>query len=118
MPEDPITDDENEEDDDETDDYRPRLLMGVEDWEAAFEPYKEHSSDAQTLGCKLGVLRTHLNSQTIKCRQAIKALDLAMEVLFPFTSFHDASFDLFIKYTHTGLTFEEEQMVRALGVKF
>jgi hypothetical protein len=41
-----------------------------------------------------------------------------MEVLFPFTSFHDASFDLFIKYAEGHLSFEEEQMVRALGVKF
>ncbi|HEY4423236.1 MAG TPA: hypothetical protein VGN10_03465 [Pyrinomonadaceae bacterium] len=110
MQEDPITD--------ETDDYRPQLLMDEEDWQVAFEPYEGRPSDALYLGCKLGMLRAYLDAQTIQCRQAIKALDLAMQVLFPFTSFHDASFDLFIKYTHTGLSFEEEQMVRALGVKF
>ena len=56
------------------------------------------------------MLRAYLDVQTIQCRQAIKALDLALEVLFPFTSFHGASFDLFIKHTQVGLTFEEEQM--------
>jgi len=41
-----------------------------------------------------------------------------LETSFPFTSFHDASFDLFIKYTERKLSFAEEEMVRALGVKF
>ena len=46
------------------------------------------------------------------------ALDLAMEVLFPLTQFHDASFNLFLKYSEGKLTFEEEQILGALGVKF
>ena len=95
-----------------------QLLMDEEDWQVAFEPYRGRPSDALTLGCKLGMLRAFLRAQTIQCRQAIRALDLAMEVLFPFTSFNDVSFDLFIKYTDGKLSFEEEQMVTALGVKF
>ena len=101
-----------------TDNHARHLLMDEEDWQIALEPYEGRPIDALTLACKLGMLRAYLDAQTIQCRHAIKALDLAMEVLFPFTSFHDASFDLFIKYTHTGHSFEEEQMVRALGVKF
>lgn len=101
-----------------TDDYTEHLLMDEEDWALAFEPYEGRPRDALTLGCKLGMLRAYLKAQTIQCRQALKALDLALEVLFPLTSFHDASFDLFIKYTQVGLTFEEEQMAKALGVKF
>lgn len=105
-------------DDATTDNLTPQLLMDEEDWEAAFEPYEGRPSDALTLGCKLGMLRAYLDAQTIKCRQAIKALDLALEVLFPFTTFHDASFDLFIRYTEGKLTFDEEQMLNGLGVKF
>jgi len=101
-----------------TDNHTRQLLMDKEDWEVAFKPYEGRPSDALTLGSKLGMLRAYLDAQTIQCRQAIKALDLALEILFPFTSFHDVSFDLFIKYTQVGLTFEEEQMVKALGVKF
>jgi len=39
-----------------------------------------------------------------------------MEVLFPLTDFHKASFDLFLKFADGELTFEEDQMLRALGV--
>ena len=101
-----------------TDNLTPQLLMDEEDWQVAFEPYEGRPSDALTLGCKLGMLRAYLKAQTIQCRQAIKALDLALEILFPFTSFHDASFDLFIKHAEGKLTFEEEQMLNAMGVKF
>ena len=100
-----------------TDNYTDHLLMDHEDWQVAFEPYEGRPSDALTLACKLGMLRAYLKAQTIQCRQAIKALDLALELLFSFTSFHHASFDLFIKYTEGNLTFDEEQMVKALGVK-
>ena len=99
-------------------DPTPEPLVDAEDWVLAFEPYEGHPSDALTLGCNLGILRTYLKAQTIQARQAIEALHLALKILFPFTSFHSASFDLFIKYTELGLTFEEEQMVKALGVQF
>jgi hypothetical protein len=92
--------------------------MDCEDWQVAFEPNEGRPGNALTLASKLGMLRAYLDAQTIQCRQAIKALDLALEVLFPFTSFHGVSFDLFIKHTQVGLTFEEEQMAKALGVKF
>jgi hypothetical protein len=101
-----------------TDDHAQHMLMDAEDWEVAFEPYEGRPSDALTLGCKLGMLRAYLDAQTIKCRHAIKALDLALEVLFPFTSFHATSFDVFIRYTEGKLTFDEEQMLNGLGVKF
>ena len=101
-----------------TDNQTPHLLMDCEDWQIAFEPYEGNPSAALSLGFKLAMLRAYLDAQTIKCRHAIEALDLGMEVLFPHTSFHNASFDLFIRYTEGHLSFEEEQMVRALGVTF
>ena len=58
------------------------------------------------------------DGQLIKPRPVIEALDLAMETLFPYTDFHQASFDLFLRLTDGKLTFEEEQMLNALGVKF
>lgn len=101
-----------------TDNLTPQLSIDADGWEIAFEPYEGHPAEALNLGCKLGSLRSYLKAQTIQCRQAIKALDLALEILFPFTGFHDTSFDLFIKYTEVGLTFEEERMAKALGVEF
>jgi hypothetical protein len=64
------------------------------------------------------LLRAYLDAQTIKCRKVIEALDLALEILFPLTDFHKASFDLFLKYMDGQLTFDEEQMLNALGIKF
>jgi len=40
-----------------------------------------------------------------------------MEVLFRYIDFHKASFEMFLKYTDSELTFDEEQMLKALGVK-
>lgn len=47
----------------------------------------------------------------------METLDEAMQVLFALTEFHDVSFNLFLKFTEGQLTFEEEQMLKALGVK-
>lgn len=70
------------------------------------------------LGFSLAMLRTHLDAQTIKSREAIKVLDQAMEVLFPYSEFHEVSFGLFIRFTEGKLTFDEEHMLNGLGVKF
>jgi len=48
----------------------------------------------------------------------MEALDDAMQVLFGLTEFHDVSFNLFLKFSEGKLSFEEEQMLHALGVKF
>ena len=93
-------------------------LTDVDDWKAAFEPYEDDPSSALSLGFKLAMLRAYLDAQTIKCQHAIEVLDLALEVLFPHTEFHDASFDLFIRLVEGRLTYEEGEMLKALGVNF
>ena len=101
-----------------TDNQTPDLPIDREDWENAFEPYKGHSYAALRLGFNVAILRKELETQMFKSRPVLEALDLAMEVLFPYTSFHEASFGLFIRLTEGKLTFEEEQMLNALGIKF
>lgn len=81
------------------------------------EAYKGDPHAALLLGFNLAVLRTNLDSQLIKCRPVMEALDHGMEALFPYTTFHDASFDLFLRYVDGKLTFDEEQMLSALGIK-
>ena len=93
-------------------------LIDRDDWELAFEPYKEKPYAALRLGWNLAELRTDLDSLLIKSRPVMEALDLGLEVLFPYTEFHKASFDLFIRLMEGRLTFEEEQMLHALGVNF
>ena len=88
-----------------------------EDWELAFESLEKNSFPVIQLGFNFAILRRYLDTQLFKPRPVMEALDQAMEVLFPLTQFHDVSFNLFLKYSEGKLTFEEEQMLKALGVK-
>lgn len=89
-----------------------------EDWELAFEPLEKNSFPVLKLGFNFAILRKYLDMQLFKPRPVMEALDEAMEVLFAYTEFHDVSFNLFLKFSEGRLSFEEEQMLRALGVKF
>ena len=93
-------------------------LVDLEDWALALEPYEDRSYEALQLGFNLAKLRIGLDSLLIKSQPVIDALDVAMGVLFHYTDFHDASFDLFIRLTEGKLTLDEEQMLNALGIKF
>ena len=102
---------------DNPDNQTPELL-DREDWELAFKPYEGYPGAALSMGFNLAILRMDLDGLLIKSRPVMEALDLAMEVLFPYTSFHDTSFDLFVRLAEGKLTFEEGQMLNALGIKF
>ena len=101
-----------------TDDQIEEPALDCGDWELAFEPLRGNAYAASRMGFNLRWLRNRLDAQPLKPRLVMDSLDVAMEVLFPFTDFHKASFDLFIKFADAGLTYEEEQMLNALGVKF
>jgi hypothetical protein len=102
---------------DHTNDRPIGLDLDRDDWELALKPYEGHPHAALLLGFNVAVLRTNLDRQLIKCRPVMEALDAALEMLFPYTAFHRGSFDLFLRYVDGNLTFEEEQMLSALGVK-
>ena len=89
-----------------------------EDWEAAFEPLEKNSYPVLRLGFNFAIMRKYLDMQLFKPRPVMEALDDAMQVLFALTEFHDVSFNLFLKFTEGKLSFEEEQMLKALGVRF
>ena len=93
-------------------------LVDPEDWALALEPYEGRPYEALNLGFNLAKLRIELDSLLIKSQPVIDALDDGMKVLFHYTDFHDASFELFIRLTEGKLTLDEEQMLNALGIKF
>jgi hypothetical protein len=101
-----------------TDTQTREIDMDREDWELAFESLEKNSYPVLKLGFNFAIMRKYLDGQLFKQRPVMEALDEAMEVLFALTEFHDVSFNLFLKFTEGQLTFEEEQMLRALGVKF
>jgi len=60
------------------------------------------------MGMNIRILYQYLDAQLFKSQPVMEALDLAMEVLFPFTEFHKTTFDLFLKYADNELTVEED----------
>lgn len=99
-------------------DNQPDLFeMDRLDWELAFQSLEKNSYPVLKLGFNFALIRKYLDMQLFKPRPVMEALDLAMEVLFPLTAFHDVSFNLFLKYAEGQLTFEEEQLLNALGIK-
>ena len=64
------------------------------------------------------ILKAYLAVAPLKIQESIEALDCAMEVLYPFTEFHEVSYDLFVRLASGKLTRDEEQILDALGVKF
>ena len=103
---------------DHTDTQTEPFDLEREDWEAAFEPLEKNSYAVLRLGFNFAIMRKYLDAQLFKPRPVMETLDEAMQVLFALTEFHDVSFNLFLKFTEGQLTFEEEQMLGALGVKF
>jgi len=96
----------------------PLPLVERDQWELAFEPLKADPYAALKLGYHFATLKKYFDEQLIKPRAIIEAFDLAREVLFPYTDFHKSSFDLFKRYTEGRITFEEEELLKAQGVRF
>ena len=101
-----------------TDPQTHEIDIDREDWELAFESLEKNSYQVLKLGFNFAIIRKYLDRQLFKPRPVMEALDEAMTVLFALTEFHDVSFNLFLKFSEGQLTFEEEQMLKALGVKF
>jgi hypothetical protein len=101
-----------------TDTQTHEIDLDREDWELAFEPLEKNTYPVLKLGFNFAIMRKYLDSQLFKSRPVMEALDEAMTVLFALTEFHDVSFNLFLKFSEGRLSFEEEQMLHALGVKF
>src|SRR5689334_14613102 len=100
-----------------TDNQTDPFEMDRSDFELAFEPLEKNTYAVLKLGFIFALMRKQLDAQLFKPRPVMDALELAMEVLFPLTQFHDASFNLFLKYSEGQLIVEEEQILNALGVK-
>ena len=95
----------------------PNPLVESDLWEQAFEPFEGEYYAALRLGFNFAMLRKYYDSQLIKSIPVMESLEIAMRVLFKYSEFHDASYDLFIRLTEGKLTREEEQMLNALGIK-
>jgi len=92
--------------------------LDAEDWEIAFAPYEGNPGAALRLGFNLMVLKSYLAVEPLKIQAAIEGIDRGIEALFPHTQFREVSYDLFLKVVEGRLTLEEEQILKAMGIKF
>ena len=92
--------------------------LDTEDWQIAFEAYKGHPSEALQLAINLTILASHIGVEPRKIDEAMAALALAVEVLFPYTQFHGTCHDMYLKLIGGKLTLEEEEALKKFGIKF
>jgi hypothetical protein len=89
-----------------------------EDWEIAFDAYKGHPSEALQLAINLTILASHIGVEPRMIDEAMAALALAVEILFPYTQFHGVCHDMYHKVVGGKLTLEEEEVLKKMGLKF
>ena len=92
--------------------------LDTEDWEIAFEAYEGHPSEALQLAINLTILASHIGVEPRMIDEAMAALALAVEVLFPYTQFHGVCHDMYLKVVGGKLTLEEEEVLKKMGLKF
>jgi hypothetical protein len=88
------------------------------DWEIAFVAYEGNPGAALMLAFNLVILESYLSIEPIKIQEAIAGIHRGVEVLFPYTQFHDVAHDMFLRLVEGRLTSEEEDILKSLGIKF
>jgi hypothetical protein len=93
----------------------PDIPLDAEDWEVAFEPYAGHPRAALTLAFHLTELKRLIDG--VKKREAVNAIDEALDRLYEHSDFRDVSHELFLTAAAGELTTDTEELLRQLGIK-
>ncbi len=92
--------------------------LDYEGWEIAFEAYERYPVEALILGGRIMAMKAFLLIEPPKIAEVIEGLDKAMEVLFHRSEFHRVAYEMFRRVAGGDLTFEEEEMLKSLGLRF
>ena len=92
--------------------------LDYETWEIAFEAYEHYPGAALMLGFNVMVMKAFLLTEPPRLAEVIEGLDKAMEVLFYHSQFHQVAYEMFRRVAGGELTFEEEEILRSLGLRF
>ena len=96
----------------------PDVMLDPEIWKIIFEVYARHPTSAFTLAFQLIAVKQSLQQRPKGVREAIEALDLAIESLYPHTQFHKMGHQMYRRALEGTITVKQEELVRKLGVKF
>jgi hypothetical protein len=92
--------------------------LDYQSWEISFVAYERYPVEALMLGANIMVLKAYLLIEPPRLAEAIEGLDKAMEVLFHHSQFHRVAYEMFRKVAGGKLAFEEEEILKSLGLKF
>ena len=92
--------------------------IDAEAWEIALKPYASYPNAAYDLARYLMAVKQLLQTQPPEVSAAVGTLDEACEILFPFTQFHEAGYDLYRIAIEGRATRAHEDLMDSLGIKY
>src|SRR5215211_3225597 len=87
-------------------------------WEIAFKPYACYPDAAYALARYLTAIKQHLRMKPPEVSAAARELTEACDILFPFTQFHEAGYDLFRVAIAGRATRAQEDLMDSLGIRY
>jgi len=90
----------------------------TEAWEIAFKPYATDAEAAFDLARRLMEVKQYLKATPPDLSMAMEALDEACEILFPFTEFYKAAYDLYLTFIEGTPTKAQEDLMDSLGISY
>jgi len=94
------------------------LPVDTEAWEIAFKPYATDADAAYDLARRFIEIKQFLQTQPPNVSLAVSALDEACELLFPFTEFRKAGYDLYRTAIEGRATRAHENLMDSLGINY
>jgi hypothetical protein len=92
------------------------MMLDAEQWEIVLKVYAGHPVAALTLAYQLIAIKQSLQGGKKGVSDAITALDLAIEGLFPHTDFYKMGHKFYLRTIEGTLRPKQEEQLRELGV--
>ena len=92
-------------------------MLDSEQWEIVLKVYAGHPVSALTLAYQLIAIKQSLQRGRKGIPDAITALDLAIDSLFPHTDFYKIGNKFYLRTIEGTLKPQQEEKLRQLGVK-
>ena len=90
----------------------------TEAWEIALKPYATDAEAAFDLARRLMEVKRYLKAKPPNPSMAIAALDEAAELIFPYTEFYRASYDLYLTFIEGRPIKGQEDLIESLGIRY
>jgi len=101
--------------DDDVDESAP---VDAEAWENALKPYASYPDAAYDLARYLTAIKKHLRAKPPEISAATRELSEVCDILFPFTQFHEAGYELYRVAIGGHATRAQEDLFESLRIRY